>query len=242
MVTTPGDSLGPGDRPPSGVYEGDDWAKRKTIVATIDAERRKRARGRYEWMVHGPLPPLPAGDMTERAKSVVFKGVTFRSTIEARWATFMSLMGVDYEYEPDRYNVGLAEGYVPDFWLPAQRCFLEIKHHAHGTPPTAEECRYARALAQTTKSWVFVFFGPLSKAQLSKGSAYAFSPVADGRTRMQWWWARCPACRSVDITERGSTKGQRCGCVLPAGDARTHDDPWVLERLKTSAASLFTSA
>ncbi len=179
----------------------------------------------------------------ERAKSVVYRGVTFRSTIEARWAAFMTLIGVEYEYEPDRYDVGLPERYVPDFWLPALGCFLEIKHHGSGDPsPTLTECLYARALAQTTGRWVYVFFGPLAKSQLRRGSAYGFAPHADGRTRMQRWWSRCPLCSSVDITDGGGTLGQRCGCVLPAGPAKTHDDPWMLDGLKRAAAIMFTLA
>jgi hypothetical protein len=36
-----------------------------------------------------------------------YKGTTYRSKIEARWATFFDCLGVTYEYEPESFELGL---------------------------------------------------------------------------------------------------------------------------------------
>lgn len=236
--------LGVTDSPPvfKSTFEGVDWARRRAITTAIQNDRRKRACVAYGSIAGSSLPRgvvESAPDM-ERGSPAVFDGVTFRSTIEARWATFFKSLGLQYEYESGKYDVGLDQQYIPDFWLPDLKCFIEIKHHGSGGPPTSRECVCARRLAVKTKCWVFVFFGPMSKvSQFSKGSAYAFAPVDDRRTRMQYWWARCPACGCIDLTERGTTRGMRCRCARPAGDVETHNDLWVLDRIKRAAASTF---
>ena len=35
-----------------------------------------------------------------------YKGYLFRSRLEARWAVFFDACGVDWEYEPEGYDLG----------------------------------------------------------------------------------------------------------------------------------------
>ena len=46
-----------------------------------------------------------------------YKGYRFRSRLEARWAIFFDACGVDWEYEPEGYNLGDGLYYLPDFLL-----------------------------------------------------------------------------------------------------------------------------
>ncbi len=46
------------------------------------------------------------------AIETVYKRVKFRSRLEARWAAFFDLAGLNWKYEP----IDL-EGWIPDFWL-----------------------------------------------------------------------------------------------------------------------------
>lgn len=46
-----------------------------------------------------------------------YKGILFRSRLEARWAYFFDLIGVQWEYEPEGYVLPSGP-YLPDFWLP----------------------------------------------------------------------------------------------------------------------------
>jgi len=53
----------------------------------------------------------------------------FRSRLEARWAVFFDALGIQYEHEPEGYDLGSAQ-YLPDFWLPTfnfDGLFCEVK-------------------------------------------------------------------------------------------------------------------
>lgn len=59
----------------------------------------------------------------------VYNGYRFRSRLEARWAVFFDTLGIRYEYEKEGYDLG-GEWYLPDFWLPDFKCWVEIKGDA----------------------------------------------------------------------------------------------------------------
>lgn len=46
-----------------------------------------------------------------------YGGFLFRSRLEARWAVFFDACGVDWEYEPEGYDLGNGIHYLPDFLL-----------------------------------------------------------------------------------------------------------------------------
>ena len=46
-----------------------------------------------------------------------YKGYRFRSRLEARWARFFDACNVDWEYEPEGYDLGDGLYYLPDFLL-----------------------------------------------------------------------------------------------------------------------------
>ena len=98
-----------------------------------------------------------------------YNGYLFRSRLEARWAVFFDRLGVKYQYERETWDVD--PWYLPDFYLPEQECWVEIK----GPTPTAEEKRKASALADTTRQSVYLCHGdPYSVA------AYEYAPLSSG--------------------------------------------------------------
>ena len=66
---------------------------------------------------------------TIKAIETVYRGHKFRSRLEARWAVFLTEMGIDFQYEPEGYQgFDLPNGkYLPDFFLPKYRAYLEGK-------------------------------------------------------------------------------------------------------------------
>ena len=44
-----------------------------------------------------------------------YKGYHFRSRLEARWAVFFDALGLEWEYEPEGFDLGEAGWYLPDF-------------------------------------------------------------------------------------------------------------------------------
>lgn len=45
----------------------------------------------------------------------IYKGYRFRSRLEARWAVFFDALGVDWEYEPEGFELPSGRRYLPDF-------------------------------------------------------------------------------------------------------------------------------
>src|SRR3954465_14728611 len=56
-----------------------------------------------------------------------FDGHVFRSRLEARWAVFFKEMGLKYEYEPEGFELEQRVKYLPDFLLPSQALYVEVK-------------------------------------------------------------------------------------------------------------------
>ena len=45
----------------------------------------------------------------------IYNGYKFRSRLEARWAVFFDSLGVEYEYEPEGFELPSGKRYLPDF-------------------------------------------------------------------------------------------------------------------------------
>lgn len=57
----------------------------------------------------------------------VYNGYRFRSRLEARWAVFFDAVGIPYEYEPQGFVLEDGTYYLPDFYLPWFKAYVEIK-------------------------------------------------------------------------------------------------------------------
>src|SRR5579884_3235720 len=105
-------------------------------------------------VVVGKGKPRMKHSLTFQAIETRYHGYHFRSRLEARWAVFFDTLGIEYEYEREGYSL---EGipYLPDFWLPEQEWWVEIK----GVAPTSEELDKARLLALYTGKPVYICSG-----------------------------------------------------------------------------------
>jgi hypothetical protein len=65
--------------------------------------------------------------MTIQAIQTNYKGYRFRSRLEARWAVFFDALGIEWEYEKEGYKLSDGSYYLPDFWLPNEKMWVEIK-------------------------------------------------------------------------------------------------------------------
>jgi hypothetical protein len=75
--------------------------------------------------VAGP-PPKRQRVTQSTWRETRYLGILYRSVLEARHAVFMTTLGVDFSYEPVSIH-GAGTTYTPDFYLPAQNLFVEIK-------------------------------------------------------------------------------------------------------------------
>lgn len=99
-----------------------------------------------------------------QAIETFYNGHTFRSRLEAIWAVFFDTLGVEYQYEPEKFNLGNGIWYIPDFWLPRRDIWIEIK----GPIPNETEIEKARRLREVTNKTVFILCGS-PQLQVSHG-------------------------------------------------------------------------
>ena len=53
--------------------------------------------------------------MSIKAIQTQYKGYHFRSRLEARWAVFFDALGLEWQYEPEGFDLGDGVYYLPDF-------------------------------------------------------------------------------------------------------------------------------
>ena len=56
-----------------------------------------------------------------------YKGHRFRSRLEARWSVVFDSLNVQYEYEPEGFEMPDGTKYLPDFYFPSLDLFCEVK-------------------------------------------------------------------------------------------------------------------
>lgn len=69
---------------------------------------------------------MSRGSVAVAAIETRYAGYKFRSRLEARWAVLFDLLGIDWLYENEGYNV-CGECYLPDFELTQYNAFFEVK-------------------------------------------------------------------------------------------------------------------
>lgn len=72
------------------------------------------------------------GNVRIAAIPTEYKGIPFRSRLEAKYARALDLTGVKYQYEPEVFTLKDGSKYEPDFYLPERDVYLEIKGQASG--------------------------------------------------------------------------------------------------------------
>ena len=179
--------------------------------------------------------------MNLKAIDTLYKGCYFRSRLEARWAVFFDTLGVPYRYEPEGFDLdGL--WYLPDFWLPEQQCWIEIKPFE----PDAEAQEKAERLAAAGLNPVFIFFGDIPWPDGSSGddksySAYAFRP--DTGWDLCYQWCECWVCDTVGVQFEGRADRLPCRCrkkIDPCAD-RGHnaDSPRLMAAYHAARSARF---
>lgn len=90
----------------------------------------------------------------------LYSGTTYRSRTEARWAVMFDKAGVGFQYEPEGFKFA-SGNYVPDFYISAWNCYLEIKPNDFDLPAgewPRERC-VAEELAEQSNKDVLIAAG-----------------------------------------------------------------------------------
>lgn len=133
----------------------------------------------------------------------------FRSRLEARWAVFYDRLGIKYEYEKEGYDLGNGIWYLPDFWLPDQKCFVEIKP----TSPNKEENLKAEKLARQSGYPVCIAMGQIEAYGTDNFPNKHDIWFSNGCWDDSYLWCQCPDCGKFGIEFDG--RSDRLPCKEP---------------------------
>lgn len=150
-----------------------------------------------------------------------FQGVRYRSRLEARWAVFMTALGIDFKYEPDGYTQG-GICYLPDFYLPQHDYWLEIKPDL----PDADAQGKASMLAENTQKPVFILYGDIPSGESWKNdSAHLTCPSSQGGVWSDtcYRWAECGACGFIGMAWEGQSERLACPSDCQGSDEKYAD-------------------
>ncbi len=146
---------------------------------------------------------------TLKAIDTYWDGLMFRSRLEARWAVFYDHLGIKYEYEKEGYDLGGGIWYLPDFWLPIQNCFVEVKP-VWPIPGCLERIK-AERLAIASGLPVAIAYGNIGSidSQDWPNHHLIYCPC-DGMTDLveNVSWNQCMRCGQLDVF------CGRCNCKL----------------------------
>jgi hypothetical protein len=151
-----------------------------------------------------------------------YRGIRYRSRLEARWAAFFDAIGWQHTYEPFD-----GDGYIPDFLIHGdRRLLIEIK-------PAASRAEFEAPIEKVTKAldrfWggdiLILGIDPFPRLQNSWGGSIQFPPAGligepsgfDDDVTKEWWfdtgnWFDCGECGDVSVFhDQACYIGRPCG-------------------------------
>jgi len=161
----------------------------------------------YEYVKHEPFQVGCSADRKEvlrlareyniAAIPTEYRGMKFRSRLEARWAIFFDRLGLHWEYEPEAYALPDHTGYMPDFWIAELKCYVEIK----GNTFLPVEREKAAQLARGTGYPVYIFTGPPLRGDdtIAYGHPFGYCVADDLSVAGDRVWKQCEDCGRLGL-------------------------------------------
>jgi len=156
-----------------------------------------------------------------------YKGYRFRSRLEARYAVFFDTIGLEWQYEPEGFDLGEAGLYLPDFYFPKLNIWIEIK----GEFSESGEAK-AQALADATGKQVYIAAGAVGVASwfkyepreapkdiglwLCSGDKDLYADAIDAARGARWEPGEKPQTKKAKKTKRSTER--KPGPVIPEPD------------------------
>lgn len=133
--------------------------------------------------------------MTNESIETQYKGYRFRSRLEARWAVFFDALGIEWRYELDRYFTGTNGTYLPDFWLPQIRAWVEVKPEY---PDWGTRCKI-EMLSHKHDALGIILYGEVSADSMIAFSNDIGENSAGSIETDHALWQKCNSCNEIYI-------------------------------------------
>lgn len=151
--------------------------------------RRRSYRG-HRKPLRVPLAPharkvLP--QLNIRAVPLTYRGITFRSSLEADWAATFDALEIYWQYEPMTLQLPSGQMYLPDFYLPNLHTWAEVKGPHWERLDKAIELREA---VNVPAVWVWQFIHVVILEAAGPGDAASWQAP----DRRNLWLTDCNGC------------------------------------------------
>lgn len=146
-----------------------------------------------------------------------YRGITFRSRTEARWAVFFDSLGIPWQYEAEGFELPSGR-YLPDFLLTLGGAQGQVWFEVKGQELSSLETTRAVELASASSRPVFTAVGVPVEAQASDDFDVFYEFSGDGGDGSRKF-CTCAACGAVGIFFEADADRMQC-CPDP------HDRPW----------------
>lgn len=169
--------------------------------------------------------------MNYKAIQTEYRGILYRSRLEARWATFFYTLGIKFQYEHEGFDLD-GYRYLPDFYLQDLKCYVEIK----GEKPNRREQNVAFRLSEMTGKPVHIFSGSIPEPAFELWNDSGFETFtfdakhADDNMKGQLYLKdiyainQCPKCEHIGFSKKGITGLLSCGCGVGPRTTRLSRD------------------
>lgn len=156
-----------------------------------------------------------------KALPTTYRGVTFRSRLEADWASSLDGIDMPWTYEPEGYQLSDGSWYAPDFWLPTARAWLEVKG-GHERRVTKVEQFAADLWAESGTDHTYnpdapmILIARAPARNHREDDGYRLPPplgVMGSGKGYSAMWVWCPACRSATAVALWQPACRNCGAV-----------------------------
>lgn len=150
--------------------------------------------------------------MSMKAIRATYKGISFRSRTEARWAVFFDVAGIPWEYEAEGFECDGIH-YLPDFLITLnhgrRRVFFEVK----GLFASPEDEKKLDVFAREDMPDLFLACG---SPQDRLGAQSPQWPQGLIKHAPFWddpfFFCVCNTCNSIDLQFEGRSDRICCGC------------------------------
>lgn len=166
-----------------------------------------------------------------------YRGRLFRSRLEAKWAVVFETLSIPWIYEPEGFQLPSGP-YLPDFRLPRQKIWVEVK------PGNFEEAKSAKAeeLAAATGDLVWIVMGDIPifdstgmPENSERKGEWGLMVFPDGVADYGYCLCRCPYCGEIGIQFDG--RAERIGCCAQAKSKHTICTPDAKEIIEAYSAA-----
>lgn len=150
--------------------------------------------------------------MSVQAIPTIYRGIEFRSRLEADWAATLDSLGMTWIYEPEGYRLQGGSGYSPDFWLPDVRVWIEVKGSHNLRIELASQFDDALwadspCTNRAQPDAPIVLIGREPRSNPITGD---HDQINVQGAKYSAWFVRCEACSGVTVFVPGATTCRLC--------------------------------